>query len=177
MVRALINLNNGHTPRSPGGVWGKRTEYGEMRSLIEAVSRCLQGFPVKITEGSQVSCGDDLVIIFHKGTTEKNGMSGGADITVPENASARTQYNAYRLLCTLCRETGLRYRGVHTATEKSPFISLRHTENENAFLFRAGFIDCDRDNALCDGEPDSTAAALSKEIIRIYKEKINENYS
>lgn len=177
MVRALINLNNGHTPRSPGGVWGGRTEYGEMRRLIEAVSRRLEGFPVKITEGGKVPYGDDLVVIFHKGTTEKNGMSGGADITVPENASARTQYNAYRLLLALCGETGLRYRGVHTATAKSPFGSLRLTENENAYLIRAGFIDCDRDNALCEGVSDSLAAALSQEIIRIYKEKMNENYS
>ncbi len=173
----MINLNNGHTPLSPGGVWGERTEYAESRRLISAISENLKGLPVKITEGTKGYSEGGLLFIFHKGTSMKNAPKRGAEIFVSENASSDTQYNAYRMLCSLCPENGYRYRGVHTVTEKSPFKCLFKTCHENAYLIKAGYIDSDSDNARWDRNFDGIAAALSEEIMRIYKEKINGNYS
>lgn len=173
----MINLNNGHTALSPGGVWGERTEYKECRRLISAISENLTGLPVKITEGREGYCRDGLLFIFHKGTSMKNAPKRGAEIIVSENASSDTQYDAFRLLCAVSGENTFRNKGVHTLTKKSPFKSLQLLENENAYLIKAGYIDSDRDNAVWDRELEGMARALSREIIRIYKEKINENYS
>ncbi len=173
----MINLNNGHTPLSPGGVSGGRTEYGENKRLIEAISENLKGLPVKITEGTKGYSDGGLLFIFHKGTSMKNAPKRGAEIFVSENASSDTQYNAYRMLCSLCPENGYRYRGVHTVTAKSPFKSLFALGNENAYLIKAGYIDCPEDNLKSDREFRNITAALSGEIMRIYKENINENYS
>ena len=88
----MINLNNGHTPLSPGGASGGRTEYSECARLIEAVRRYLTGADVKITEGTDGYSTEGLLLIFHKGTSEKNSPTSGAEIFVPENASAEAQY-------------------------------------------------------------------------------------
>lgn len=173
----MINLNNGHTPLSPGGASGGRTEYSECARLIEAVRRYLTGADVKITEGTDGYSPEGLLLIFHKGTSEKNSPTRGAEIFVPENASAQAQYRAYRLLCALCSEGAYRYKGVHTLHGKSPFLKMRTLGNENAYLIKAGYIDCREDNEISDRECDRIASALSQEIMKIYKEKTNENYS
>ncbi len=173
----LIILNNGHTALSPGGVSGGRTEYGECARLINAVSKCLEGLPVKITEGTKGYSDEGLLFVFHKGTSEKNKKNGGAEIFVSADACARTQYNAYRMLTAFCGENGYRYRGVHTLTEKSPFRCLFTSDNEDAYLIKAGYIDCPADSKVPDRPSESAVCALSREIMRIYKEKINEDYS
>lgn len=173
----MINLNNGHTPLSPGGVSGGRTEYSECARLIEAVRKGLSGADVKITEGTDGYSRDGLLFIFHKGTSMKNAPKRGAEIFVPENASAETQYRAYRLLCAVCSDGAYRYRGVHTLHGKSPFVKMRTLGNENVYLIKAGYIDSNGDNEIWDRECDLFASALSREIMKIYKEKINENYS
>lgn len=173
----MINLNNGHTPLSPGGVWGERTEYGECARLISAIRNNLKGFPVKITEGREGYSRDGLLIVFHKGTSMKNSPKRGAEIYVCENASADTQYEAFRMLSAVSGENTFRYRGVHTVTKKSPFKCFSSLPGENAYLIKAGYIDSDCDNGIWDRAFDGIAAALSQEIMRIYKEKINENYS
>ena len=173
----MINLNNGHTPLSPGGVSGGRTEYGECARLIEAVRKGLEGAEVIVTEGTGGYTRDGLLFIFHKGTSMKNAPKRGAEIFVPENASASGQYNAYRLLSSMCGEKAFRYGGVHTLTPKSPFVRMGTLGNENAYLIKAGYIDFPRDNEIWDRECEHIATALSQEIMKIYKEKTNENYS
>ena len=173
----MINLNNGHTPLSPGGVSGGRTEYSECARLIEAVKKGLTGAGVIVTEGTGGYTRDGLLFIFHKGTSMKNAPKRGAEIFVPENASAENQYNAYRLLSALCNDNAFRYRGVHPLTGSSPFGAMRTLGNENAYLIKAGYIDFPRDNEIWDRECEHIASALSQEIMKIYKEKTNENYS
>lgn len=173
----LINLNNGHTPRSPGGVFGGRTEFEESRRLINAVKERLGTRNVKITEGTKGYSSDDILFVFHKGASPKNAVKKGAEIFVSESASARTQYRAYRLLTCLCEGESYRFRGVHTVTEKSPFKSFRTLDSENAYLIKTGHIDCPQDNEISDRELFNIADALSGEIMRIYEEKKNENYS
>ena len=173
----MINLNNGHTAHSPGAVWGKRTEYRDSRRLISAVAEGLRGLPVKITEGAGGAGTDELLFIFHRSTSEKNSPKTGAGLYVPAEASADTQLRAFRLLSSLCDGSGLRYRGVHTATAECPFGILRRPGDRQVFLIKAGYIDSDADNERWDKSLHGTADALSQEIMRIYKEKINENYS
>lgn len=183
-MRIVINLNNGHTPRSPGGVFGGRTEYKMSERLIGALYSELSAMglsgEIRLTEGTDgiKESGDDgLLLVFHKGTHMKNEKSSGAGIFVGEGACARTQYKAYRMLCSLCGDRGFRYRGVHPLTHNSPFKTFSEYAPEDAFIISAGYIDNPRDCLTEDKELRHLASGLSQIIAEIYKEKKNEDYS
>ncbi len=181
---SVINLNNGHTPRSPGGVFGGSTEYIQSKKLIDSLSRSMRALDPSIeimltegTDGIRKAEADSMLFVFHKGTHLKNQIRTGAEIIVGKNASAVTQHEAYRLLTALCGDSGFRYRGVHTLTEKSPFRAFSEYAPEKAYIIKAGFIDNEADNLISDRELDRFARRLSEIIVKIYKEKKNEDYS
>ena len=174
-----ILLNAAHTAYSPGGVYKGVTEHGESLRLCRLLRESLLGLDkelqVKITEGNDtVVAPDDLLFVFHKGGNMKNERKRGAVICVKETASSEIQYRAYRLLCALCRR-GLRFRGVHTLSEKNPFRFFINTPTENAYLVMAGFIESEEDTAHFGRYGSDLAYELSEEIFSIYKEKINED--
>lgn len=177
----VINLNNGHTPFSPGGVFGGRTEYGECEKLIDALYRKIKALDpsieIRLTNGTSGirEKANEMLFVFHKGTHLKNEINTGACVFVGSRADAKAQYEAYRILDSICSDGGLRYRGVHTVTDKSPFRAFLRYAPESAYLIKAGFIDNEEDNLLCDREFHRFAGKLSEIIVKIYKEKINED--
>ena len=182
MVSAVIILNNGHTRHSPGGVFGGRTEYLEclrlQRALYEEIKCLAPSAEIRLCEGAAAireSSPEDMLFVLHKGTSLKNAPRRGADIFVGETASARIQYEAYRILCALCPPGGLRYRGVHTVTKKSPFGIFRALRTGRAYIISAGYIDNAGDNAAFDRSLSRIAHNTAKEIVKIYKERKNED--
>ncbi len=176
-----INLNNGHTPLSPGGVFGGRTEYSECKKLTALLYKALKSLDpslsVRLTEGITgiKENNGGLLFVFHKGTHIKNEAGSGAGIFVGAEADTETQYDAYRILMSLCSEGGFRYRGVHTLTEKSPFRAFSEYAPESAYIIKAGFIDNEEDNMISDRELLRMVQGLSETIVKIYKERINED--
>lgn len=176
---SVIYLNAAHTPYSPGGVYKGINEHEESLRLCGLIRESLLALDgrlqVEITAGNSPAAGDDdLLFVFHKGNNMKNECRSGALIFVKESASAEIQYRAFRLLCALCGK-GLSYRGVHTATKKSPFCSFINTIPENAYLVMAGFIESDRDNSLLFHRAGEISLDLAGEILKIYKEKTDED--
>jgi hypothetical protein len=176
--KTVIYLNPAHTPRSPGGVSGGRTEHGDSIRLCRALLGELKGLPAEIvtdSSGFSAMTENDLLFVFHRGTAEKNSLTRGAEIYVKENASADIQLNAFCLLSRICSDGGFRYRRVHTLTPKSPFISFGRASPERAFLLKTGFIDNAGDNEIFDRELTGLARGLASEIKRIYKERKYED--
>lgn len=177
----VIYLNFAHTPSSPGGVFGGHTEYGDSRKLCFSLYEKLKGLEknadIRLSGGkipAEIKSGD-LLFVFHRDTALKQSLSAGAEIFVKEEAGAKIQYEAYRLLKCLCCEGAFRYRKVRTATAKSPFASFRKALPERAYLIKAGFIDSEGDNEIFEKGLESFSELLAEEIIKIYKETINED--
>lgn len=173
-----VFIVTGHTPLSPGGVNGDRTEYQETKSLCEALKGCISTLSPEIDvitgEGNafiEKAGRDDFLLVLHKGTYDKNAPTGGAEIYVKKEADAACQYQAYRLLCSLCGKDGYRYRGVHPLTAVSPFRAFGGCVPDSAFLLKAGYIESEADCLVWDKRADALAEGLAGEIIKIYKEK------
>ena len=177
----VIYLNAAHTHRSPGGVWGGVTEHGECLRLCNALKSTLNmlapRLEVRVTEGNFIFPpvkNGDMLLIFHKGINEMKENKHGAGILVKSDADAAYQYRAFRLLTALCGDS-LRYRGVHTATDGSPFGFFVNTPAREAYLITAGYIESERDTEAVNQGLRAIALRLSQEIIKIYKEKANED--
>lgn len=178
---SVIYLNAAHTPRSPGGVWQGATEHGECLHFCNILKNALleqcPRLDVRVVTGNfPFPCvmHDDLLFIFHKGINGKNQNRHGAQIFVKDTDSADTQYKAYSLLKALCGEY-IRYLGVRIATGSTPFRFFVNTPTENAYLIMAGFIESARDREALMRHGTQAAAALSREILKIYKEKKDED--
>ncbi len=177
----VIYLNCAHTPSSPGGVFGGHTEYGDSRRLCFSLYEKLKALDayadIRLSGGKipRDIKRDDLLFVFHRGTAIKQYPSKGAEIFVKESAGAKIQYEAYRLLSCLCGDGGFRYRRVRTATAKCPFGAFRRALPQRAYLIKAGFIDSEGDNEIFERGLESFAELLAGEIIKIYKENINED--
>lgn len=184
MNKSVIYLNPAHSPRSPGGVFCGRTEHGDSLELCRALKRELLlkdgTLPVEIVpDSTDFSCmsEDDMLFVFHRGTSYKSSPVSGAEIYVKEAASADIQYDAYRVLSCLCGDKGFRYRRLHTLTGKSPFLRFGAAAPRRAFLLKTGYIDSAGDNGIFDRELKYLAQSLAREIYGMYKERKYEDNS
>lgn len=180
---SVIYLNAAHTASSPGAVWHGSTEHEEALSFCHALKRELLsldgGLEIIVTEGNfplPYVMHDDFLFVFHKGINGKNENCRGAEIYVKDTDSAATQYRAFRLLEALCGKR-LKYRGVHIAGKGTPFRFFVNTAARNAYLIMAGFMESVHDRSAFLHHEKEIAAGLSREILRIYKEKTDEDYT
>lgn len=171
MPMPVIYLNFAHTVSSPGGVSGRRTEYSDSKRLCLALKRELLkidgSLDVRLLGGriqNRIMKSEDMLLVFHRGTSLKNEVTFGADILVKSDADAVCQNEAYELLDSICENAGFRYRGVHTYTRYSPFLSFECSVPERAYLLRVGFIDSESDNRLFDSFLDSSVGSLARSI-------------
>lgn len=177
----VIYLVSGHTKASPGGVFGGRTEADDCSRLCFALENELKGLDsglhIKVLEGSclqQEMNEDDLLFVFHEGTSCKSSPKKGAAIFVKENADVKIQYEAFSLLSTVCSKYGFRYNGVHPEGSRSPFKSLQRALPERTFFIVSGYIESSTDNLNFDSML-SYSLPLAGEILKIYKERKNED--
>lgn len=175
-----IYLYAAHTSFSPGGMYEGRTEHGDALRFCRFLGQQLEGageIQVKILTGKirPVPDEDAIVLIFHRNYNEGNDKSHGAAVYVSEDADCETQYTASRLLESISRNGGFRYKGVHFGKSHSGFSSLTDTGCKNTFLLTLGFIDSPRDNKIFDERISFLANALCEEITDIIKEREYEN--
>ena len=180
---SVIYLNAAHTALSPGAVWHGKTEHGETLRFCHALKRELlfldSDLDVRVTEGNfplPYVMHDDFLFVLHKGINGKNENRHGASIYVKDTDSAATQYKAFRLLEALCGKR-LKYLGVHVAGKRTPFRFFVNTAAGNAYLIMAGFMESSKDLETMTLYEKEIAAALSREILKIYKEKTDEDYT
>lgn len=171
-----IYLYAAHTPFSPGGMCNCRTEHEDVLRFAQLLSHSLRraGFEeVSLLRGNIRECEDKdaVVLIFHRDYNEGNSFSHGARVYVPDSAGCETQYEAYRLLESLSRFGGFRYKGVHFPISRKGFCSLEKTGCEKTFLFTLGYIDSARDNKIFDERTALLSDELCEELCDILKEK------
>lgn len=168
-----------HSPHSPGGVWGERNEYSDslrFSLLLKKELREKKGVDVKILYSREYDSIPEnaLVLSFHRDGNMKNCESKGAKAFVSESASAKTQYDAYRLLESITGEKGFCYKGVHTNGKKAGFKRILEKNPLSSFVFTLGFMDMESDNAFFDKNISSLAKAFSLKLYEIIKERENE---
>ena len=173
-----IFIVTGHTPLSPGGVCGGTTEYLEGKRLSDALKgeilRLCPEISVITGEGNafiENAGADDILLVLHKGTYDKNSPTHGAEIYVKGDAACSTQYDAYRLLFSICTEGGFSYKGVHPISAKTPFRAFSRSCPKSAFLLKTGYMESERDSIASGFVLSTLITDLATEIIRIYKEK------
>ena len=177
----MIYLVSGHTKASPGAAFGGRTEADDCERLVRALEKSIterEPIPVKVLSGmkhTEDMNENDLLLVFHRGFSEKNSPTRGASVYVKENASAFVQHQAYSLLSAICDNKGFRYKGVHTATGKCPFVSLDRALPFSSFYIMTGYMDNEDDNKIFDGLTAESISSLVSAVIRIYKEKKYED--
>lgn len=174
-----LYINASHSPFSPGGVWGERTEYGDVlifsEKLAGVLSECenirCRLFDGRLKKGFSEK---DIVLSFHRDSNMKNSDSYGAKVLVQRDSNADIQYKAFRLLDALCVDGGFRFRGVHTFSESCPLKSIETTGSPLTFVFYLGFIDNVRDNKVLDCFSDVLIKEFAKKLTEIIKETENE---
>ena len=176
-----IYINAGHLAYSPGGVYKGRREHSDVLRFSSLLERELkkEGISAVLYEGP---LGDgfnenDIILSFHRDSNMKNEESHGAYVTLPADADASVQYDAFRLMSGLCSDGGFKYRGVHTYTKKCPHKSICKTGTPFTFVFTLGFMDNDRDNDILDNKSPSLIRELAGCLKEIEKEAENENNS
>ena len=175
-----IYIDPAHTPHSPGAVYGGRKEYDDIFLFSRELEKSLSDSD---TAAEMITCRkdykrinkNDVLLIFHRGTSYKNAPKRGAGVTVKADSSCSIQYEAYRLLEAVTKASGLKYRGVHTAGKDFLYPSALSSPAERTFLFELGFIEDERDNMLFDSSLIKTARQLRNKLCEIYKEEKNED--
>ena len=176
-----IYINAAHTSYSPGGVWGARTEHSDVLKFARMLHMGLErdkSISVQMFTGDirrRSFSEDDTVIVLHRASNEKNSFSYGARVTVPEEASSDIQYEAYRLLMSICGERLFRMKGVHTGSESHCRNSINTLGTNRVFLFDLGYIDSYTDNRIFDKCYEVMAERLSEKIKEILKEEKDED--
>lgn len=175
-----IYLYAAHTSFSPGGMLEGRTEHGDTLRFCRFLAEYLKSTgiaDVGILKGNIRPCPDKdaFVIIFHRDYNEGNDRSYGAAVYVAEDADCTVQYTASRLLESISRNGGFRYKGVHFGKNRCGFSELEKTGCKNTFLLTLGYIDSQRDNFILDEKISFLAEALCEEITDILKETEYEN--
>lgn len=157
-----------------------RTEYGDMMKFTRMVAMELDRCP---DVNCQVFTGNlkknfsenDIVLSFHRGSNYKNCEKHGASVFVREDASADIQYEAFRLLSSICEDDYFRMLGVHTVSERSAFQSINSTGCDRTFVFCIGYIDSAKDNRIFDAYYEILAEKLAKRIKEVFKEEKNDD--
>lgn len=176
-----VYINAAHTSYSPGGVWGARTEHSDVLKFGRMLHMGLQrdkSISVQMFTGDirrRSFSADDIVIILHRASNMKNSFSYGARVTVPEEASSDIQYEAYRLLMSICGENFFRMKGVHTEGRLHLRNSINTLGTCRVFLFDLGYIDSWKDNRIFDKFYENMAERLAEKIKEILKETKDED--
>lgn len=171
-----VYIITAHSPHSPGGVWGDRSEYADSLKLSLAVKKELQslfGIDAKIIYGREYSGipEDAFVFSFHRDGNMKNCRKTGASVYVNEKASANVQFDAFRFLECFTGNGGFRYLGVHTSGKGGAFRRMFSCLGMNTFVFTLGFMDEESENLLFDENLCDFARLFADTLYEILKEK------
>lgn len=170
-----------HSPYSPGGMCQGRTEHEDSLKFARMLHMNLErdkGLEVKLLKGDTRRLSfseEDTVIVFHRASNMKNCASYGARAFVTPSADAEIQYDAFRLLESICGDHFFRMKGVHTETKSDFRNSINSLGTDRVFLFDLGYIDSYKDNRVLDRYYELLADRMGKKLREILKERENED--
>lgn len=175
----FIVLSAGHTPKSPGAVFGNLREHDLNMTLLLALRGALEAMEYSVVcLDPLMTLGDKIRVLKaqeYKNTLLKleihhnafNGKAQGAEIFYPMGDTNGYSL-ASKLLKNTCRDLGLKNRGVKLASS-SARGSLGWLRTPNSLLWEVCFMDNPSDLSLVT--PDAWATSVSLALQRHLRPK------